>query len=55
MLYLKQTYDAAVVKYDTAQAGFNSQANQALFSDKNGKTVADANLRSAKLQKIKLL
>ena len=48
----KQTYDAAVVKYDTAQADL-TQANQALFSDKNGKTVADANLRSAKAAKDK--
>lgn len=48
----KQTYDAAVVKYDTAQANL-TQANQALFSDKNGKTVADANLRSAKASKDK--
>ena len=48
----KQTYDAAVVKYDTAQASL-TQANQALFSDKNGKTVADANLRSAKASKDK--
>lgn len=43
----KQTYDAAVVKYDSAQASL-TQANQALFSDKSGNTVADANLRSAK-------
>lgn len=48
----KQTYDAAVVKYDSAQANL-TQANQALFSDKNGKTVADANLRSAKASKDK--
>lgn len=48
----KQTYDAAVVKYDNAQASL-TQANQALFSDKNGKTVADANLRSAKASKDK--
>ena len=43
----KQTYDAAVVQYDNAQAGL-TQAQQSLFSDKNGKTVADANLRTAK-------
>ena len=43
----KQTFDAAQVKYDSAQAGL-TQANQALFSDKNGKTVADTNLRAAK-------
>lgn len=43
----KQTYDTAVVKYDSAQAGL-TQAQQSLFSDKTGKTVADANLRTAK-------
>ena len=43
----KQTYDAAQVKYDTAVASL-TQAKQALFSDENGKTVADANLRTAK-------
>ncbi|MCM1338659.1 MAG: HlyD family secretion protein [Muribaculaceae bacterium] len=48
----KQTYDAAVVKYDSAQANL-TQANQALFSDANGKTVADADLRSAKAAKDK--
>jgi len=48
----KQTYDAAVVKYDSAQANL-TQANQALFSDKNGQTVADANLRTAKAAKDK--
>jgi membrane fusion protein (multidrug efflux system) len=48
----KQTYDAAVVKYDSAQANL-TQANQALFSDASGKTVADANLRSAKAAKDK--
>ncbi len=48
----KQTYDAAVVKYDSAQANL-TQANQALFSDKSGKTVADANLRTAKAAKDK--
>lgn len=48
----KQTYDAAVVKYDSAQADL-TQANQALFSDKSGKTVADANLRTAKATKDK--
>lgn len=48
----KQTYDSAKVNYDNAQAGL-TQANQALFSDKNGKTVADANLRTAKATKDK--
>lgn len=48
----KQTFDAAQVKYDTAQANL-TQANQALFSDKSGATVADANLRSAKASKDK--
>ena len=43
----KQTFDNAQVNYDNAQAGL-TQAQQALFSDKNGKTVADANLRTAK-------
>lgn len=47
----KQTYDAAQVKYDSAQANL-TQANQALFSQ-NGKTVADANLRTAKAAKDK--
>lgn len=48
----KQTYDAAVVKYDSAQAGL-TQAEQSLFSDKSGKTVADANLRTAKASRDK--
>lgn len=48
----KQTYDAAVVKYDNAKATL-TQANQALFSDKSGNTVADANLRSAKASRDK--
>ena len=43
----KQTYDSAKVNYDNAQAGL-TQAQQALFSNKDGKTVADANLRTAK-------
>lgn len=47
----KQTYDASVVKYDSAQANL-TQANQALFSD-HGKNVADANLRTAKAAKDK--
>lgn len=47
----KQTFDAAQVKYDSAQANL-TQANQALFSQ-NGKTVADANLRNAKAAKDK--
>ncbi len=48
----KQTLDAAQVKYDSAKAGL-TQAQQALFSDKNGRTVADANLRTAKAAKEK--
>ena len=48
----KQTLDAAQVKYDSAQAGL-TQANQMLFSDSSGKTVADANLRTAKAAKDK--
>ena len=48
----KQTLDAAQVKYDSAKAGL-TQAQQALFSDKNGRTVADANLRTAKAAKDK--
>lgn len=48
----KQTYDTAQVKYDNAQAGL-TQASQMLFSDNNGKTVADANLRTAKAAKDK--
>ena len=48
----KQTYDSAKVNYDNAQASL-TQANQALFSDKSGKTVADANLRTAKAAKDK--
>ena len=48
----KQTYDAAKVKYDGAKAHL-IQAKQALFSDENGKTVADANLRAAKASKDK--
>ena len=48
----KQTYDAAKVKYDGAKAHL-TQAKQALFSDENGKTVADANLRAAKASKDK--
>ena len=47
----KQTFDAAQVKYDSAQADL-TQATQALFSE-NGKTVADANLRTAKAAKDK--
>ncbi len=47
----KQTFDSAQVKYDTAQAGL-TQAEQSLFSD-SGKTVADANLRTAKAAKDK--
>lgn len=46
----KQTFDSAQVNYDNAQAGL-TQAKQALFSDKNGQTVADTNLRSAKAAK----
>lgn len=48
----KQTLDAAQVKYDGAKAGL-TQAQQALFSDNNGKTVADANLLTAKAAKDK--
>ncbi len=48
----KQTYDAAQVKYDGAKAGL-TQAQQALFSDSTGKTVADANLLTAKAAKDK--
>lgn len=48
----KQTLDAAQVKYDSAKAGL-TQAQQALFSDNNGKTVADANLQTAKAAKDK--
>ncbi len=48
----KQTLDAAQVKYDNAKAGL-TQAQQALFSDSNGKTVADANLLTAKAAKDK--
>lgn len=43
----KQTLDSAQVKYDQAEANL-TQANQALFSNKNGVTVADANLKTAK-------
>ena len=43
----KQTFDTAQVKYDSAVASL-TQAKQALLTDKNGKTVADANLRTAK-------
>lgn len=48
----KQTLDAAQVKYDSAKAGL-TQAQQALLSDSNGKTVADANLLTAKAAKDK--
>ncbi len=48
----KQTLDAAQVKYDSAQANL-TQANQALFSNKEGVTVADANLKNAKAAKDK--
>ena len=48
----KQTLDAAQVKYDGAKAGL-TQAQQALLSDSNGKTVADANLLTAKAAKDK--
>ncbi len=48
----KQTLDAAQVKYDSAKAGL-TQAQQALFSDSTGKTVADANLLTAKAAKDK--
>ncbi len=48
----KQTLDATQVKYDGAKAGL-TQAQQALFSDNSGKTVADANLQTAKAAKDK--
>lgn len=48
----KQTLDAAQVKYDGAKAGL-TQAQQALFSDSQGKTVADADLLTAKTAKDK--
>lgn len=48
----KQTLDSAQVKYDNARAGL-TQAQQALFSENNGTTVADANLRTAKAAKDK--
>ena len=48
----KQTLDSAQVKYDSAKAGL-TQAQQALFSDDKGKTVADANLLTAKAAKDK--
>lgn len=48
----KQTLDSAQVKYDNAKAGL-TQAQQALFSENNGTTVADANLRTAKAAKDK--
>lgn len=48
----KQTLDAAQVKYDGARAGL-TQAQQALFSNNSGKTVADANLLTAKAAKDK--
>lgn len=43
----KQTFDSAQVKYDSAVASL-TQAKQSLITDENGKTVADANLRTAK-------
>ena len=48
----KQTLDAAQVKLDAAKAGL-TQAQQALLTDNNGKTVADANLLTAKAAKDK--
>lgn len=48
----KQTLDSAQVKYDNALAGL-TQAQQALFSNKDGVTVADANLRTSKAAKDK--
>lgn len=48
----KQTLDAAQVKYNGAKAGL-TQAQQSLFSDDSGKTVADANLLTAKAAKDK--
>lgn len=48
----KQVLDSAQVKYDNAKAGL-TQAQQALLSDKSGRTVADANLLTAKAAKDK--
>ena len=48
----KQTFDAAQVKYDSAQATL-TQANEALLTNAKGQTVADTNLRSAKAAKDK--
>ena len=48
----KQTLDDAQVKYESAQANL-TQANQALFSNKEGVTVADANLKNAQAAKDK--
>ena len=48
----KQTLDAAQVKLDGAKAGL-TQAQQALLTDSNGRTVADANLLTAKAAKDK--
>ena len=48
----KQTLDDAKVKYDAAQADL-TQAQQALLSDKSGRTVQDANLANAKASKDK--
>ena len=48
----KQVLDTAQVKYEGAKAGL-TQAQQAIFSDNSGKTVADANLLTAKAAKDK--
>jgi membrane fusion protein (multidrug efflux system) len=48
----KQTLDAAQVKYDGAKASL-TQAQQSLLSDNSGKTVADANLLTAKASRDK--
>ncbi len=48
----KQTLDAAKVKYDSAKAGL-TQAQQSLLTNSEGKTVADANLLTAKAAKDK--
>ncbi len=48
----KQTLDSAQVKYDSALAGL-TQAQQALFSNSQGQTVADTDLKTSKAAKDK--
>lgn len=48
----KQTLDSAKVKYDSAKAGL-IQAEQSMLTNSEGKTVADANLLTAKAAKDK--